>query len=47
MKNVSIILAVLSVLVMSTGCSGTWEGVKSDTSNAVDSTREAIHEATK
>ena len=47
MKNISIIVSILSVLAMSSGCSGTWEGVKSDTGKAWDSTKETIHEATK
>ena len=47
MKKLTILVSTLSVLIMSSGCSGTWEGVKNDTSNAVDSTKEAIHEATK
>jgi len=47
MKNILIILSALSILLMSTSCSGTWEGVKSDTGKAWDSTKETIHEATK
>ena len=31
---------------ISTGCA-TWDGIKEDSSSAYDSTKEAIHEATK
>lgn len=47
MKKLTVILSIASVLVMSTGCSGTWEGVKNDSGKAWDSTKETIHEATK
>jgi hypothetical protein len=47
MKNILITISILSILAMSTGCSGTWEGVKSDSGKAWDSTKETIHEATK
>jgi hypothetical protein len=36
-----------TILFLSSGCSGTWEGVKNDTSKAWESTKETIHEATK
>ena len=47
MKKVFTTLSILSVLMMTTACSGTWEGVKSDSGKAWDSTKETIHEATK
>lgn len=47
MKKISILLVIVSTLVISSGCSGTWEGVKSDSGKAWDSTKETIHEATK
>lgn len=47
MKKISILLSLIAILAISTGCSGTWEGVKSDTGKAWDSTKETIHEATK
>ena len=47
MKKITIVLSTLSVLIMSSGCSGTWDGVKNDTGKAWDSTKETIHEATK
>lgn len=46
MKKILIVLSVLvGVLVMS-GCSGTWEGVKDDSSKAWQNTKEGIHNAT-
>ena len=47
MKNIIILLSVLTILVMSNGCSGTWEGIKNDSSQAWQSTKETVHEATR
>lgn len=47
MKNILITLAIASIIFLSSGCSSTWEGVKSDSGKAWDSTKETIHEATK
>lgn len=47
MKKSLIFLSVLVVLALGSGCSATWDGVKEDTGNAYDSTKEAIHQATK
>ena len=47
MKNIALTLSILSILAMSSGCSGTWEGVKNDSGKAWDSTKETIHDATK
>jgi len=44
MKTTTLLLA-LTILSM-TGCSKTWSGIKQDTNEVVDSTRNAIHEAT-
>ncbi|SHO57318.1 entericidin EcnAB [Vibrio quintilis] len=52
------ILTAVTMALFLSGCSGTWEGVKSDsaeiwsktkevTSDAVQGTKEAIHEATE
>ncbi|WP_415250545.1 entericidin EcnAB [Sulfurimonas sp.] len=41
------LLSILSILIIGTGCSGTWDGVKNDSGKAWDSTKETIHEATK
>ena len=47
MKKITILLSILSIFIIGTGCSGTWEGLKSDSGEAWDSTKETIHEATK
>lgn len=47
MKFIYLTIFALSTIVLSTSCSGTWEGVKSDTGKAWDSTKETIHEATE
>ena len=46
MKKSFVFLSVLFILVFSSGCSATWDGVVDDTSKNLDSTRQAIHEAT-
>lgn len=40
------LLAIAFTLLLS-GCSGTWEGVKQDSSKIYNDTKEAIHEATE
>jgi len=47
MKKFFSFLAVLSILALSSGCSNTWTGVKEDSSNAWNSTKGAIHDATE
>jgi len=47
MKKVFIFLSTLVVLALNSGCSATWEGVKEDSSDMVDATREAIHDVTR
>ncbi len=44
-KILTLILTVTFISVLS-GCA-TWEGVKKDSSEAYDATKEAIHDATK
>lgn len=46
MKKVLLLASVLTAVAYLSGCSATWEGVKEDSSNAWDSTKEAIHDAT-
>lgn len=38
--------SLLAIIIISTGCA-TWDGIKEDSSSAYDSTKEAIHNATK
>ncbi|HIQ26923.1 MAG TPA: entericidin EcnAB [Sulfurovum sp.] len=44
MKKVLLFLAI--TLLMTTGCSRTWSGVKQDTNEVYQDTKEVIHEAT-
>lgn len=46
MKKLLFVLTILGITLFSTGCA-TWEGIKQDTNDAVDATKEAIHEATE
>ena len=41
----ALLFLTLTVL-MTTGCSKTWSGIKQDTHEVIDGTREVIHEAT-
>ena len=47
MKKFFSFLVILSVLVLNSGCSATWEGVKKDSSNMYNSTKKAIHNSTE
>ena len=44
MKKVGI--AIVFMAMMMSGCSKTWSGVKQDTSEAWDTSKKAIHDAT-
>jgi len=44
MKKTLLFLTLTTL--MTTGCSKTWSGIKQDTHEVVENTREAIHEAT-
>ena len=46
MKKVTLFF-IASVLLLLSGCSSTWNGVKEDSSNAWKSTKETIHNATE
>jgi len=45
MKKLLISLGMILLIMVSTGCA-TWEGIKEDSTNAYDSTKEAIQNAT-
>ncbi len=58
MKKIFTQVLLASIILLSTGCSGTWHGVKSDSNEAWDktkegskkawnSTKEGIHKATE
>ena len=44
MKKILILLAVTTLMM--TGCSKTWSGVKQDSNEVYQDTKEVIHEAT-
>jgi hypothetical protein len=46
MKKVLLSLTIITIALLNSGCA-TWDGIKSDSSNAYDSTKDAIHDATK
>jgi outer membrane biogenesis lipoprotein LolB len=47
MKKSFIFLSIIGMLVLSAGCSSTWDGAKKDTSNAWKSTKKVVHDATE
>ncbi|RXJ82626.1 entericidin EcnAB [Arcobacter sp. F2176] len=46
MKKFLALITLVTFIVVLSGCA-TWNGVKKDTSDAYDATKEAIHDATK
>ncbi len=46
MKKIVTLITMMAFITILSGCA-TWEGVKKDSSDAYDATKEAIHEATK
>ena len=46
MRKLLFVLTILGITLFSTGCA-TWEGIKQDTNDAYDATKEAIHDATE
>lgn len=46
MNKLLISLSIILLVMVSSGCA-TWDAFKQDSSNAYDSTKEAIHDATK
>lgn len=46
MKKLLLPLSILLLIIVSSGCA-TWDGLKEDSKNAYDSTKEAVHKATK
>lgn len=47
MKKILIISTIVLAGLLNSGCSATWDGVKKDSGEAYNSTKEAIHDATK
>ncbi|WP_419764763.1 MAG: entericidin EcnAB [Arcobacter sp.] len=46
MKKILTLVTMIAFLAVLNGCA-TWDGVKKDSSEAYDATKEAIHDATK
>jgi len=46
MKRLLLAFSIILIAIVSSGCA-TWDGIKEDSSSAYDSTKEAIHDATK
>jgi len=46
MKKLSIVVLLCGFMMMTAGCSRTWSGVKQDSSEIYQDTKEVIHEAT-
>ena len=46
MKKITILAVLMTLSMIMSGCSKTWSGVKQDTSNAWDTSKKAVHEAT-
>lgn len=46
MKKITIIAILMSLSMMMSGCSKTWNGIKQDSSEAWDSSKKAVHNAT-
>ena len=47
MKKVMLWVALISFMMMTSGCTKTIEGIKEDTSNAWHGTKNLIHDATE
>jgi predicted small secreted protein len=46
MKKISILVVFMTLSMIMSGCSKTWSGVKQDSSEAWDTSKKAVHEAT-
>jgi predicted small secreted protein len=46
MKKILTLVTIFAFLAVLSGCA-TWDGVKKDSSEVYDATKEAIHDATK
>ena len=46
MKKISILVVLMTLSMIVSGCSKTWSGVKQDTGEAWDTSKKAVHEAT-
>jgi len=46
MRKMAILALLIALGIIMSGCSKTWSGIKQDTSEAWDTSKKAIHEAT-
>jgi len=46
MKKITILAVLMTLSMIMSGCSKTWNGVKQDSSEAWDTSKRAVHEAT-
>jgi len=46
MKKFILSITIITIALLQSGCA-TWDAIKDDSSNAYNSTKEAIHDATK
>lgn len=46
MNKLLISCSIILLILVNSGCA-TWDGIKEDSKNAYDSTKEAIHDATE
>ena len=46
MNKILITTSLITIILFSSGCA-TWDGIKEDSNNAYNTTKETIHEATK
>ena len=46
MKKITILAVFMTLSMIMSGCSKTWNGIKQDSSEAWDSSKKAVHNAT-
>jgi predicted small secreted protein len=46
MKKISVLAVLVTLSMIMSGCSKTWSGIKQDSSEAWDSSKKAVHNAT-
>lgn len=46
MKKTVLAVSILCTILLNSGCSSTWDGVKDDSAHAWDETKKAVNKAT-
>lgn len=46
MKKITILAVFMTLIMIMSGCSKTWSGIKHDTGEAWDTSKKAVHNAT-